>query len=291
MSCRYDEIIHFGKRVCNIAHSSSKQAVVSLRSLEEIGISITDLNPTDLRAACVALSFTLLYRGMNAVVMKDHVLLWDFTGKFLLEPPSRYFDESFDEPFPTKLHPLRGLFVSVIKSATREWELTQQEPISRWRYFQSPLGYPVALHTNPASYMVYPLLEAVTKRYLSGVLELNGYVKCEFCVKYGNKKIKYRPGRTCSSVSDMLALLQDRASSDLQRELQEIYDHIAFVTGSKRHPLDIISREWRNPSLHGEDHVPTAYGVLLNIVLLIALDYTTTRGDISNGEARSKSQA
>jgi hypothetical protein len=123
---------------------------------------------------------------------------------------------------------------------------------------------------NPSSYLVYPLLEAVLKQTLFAFLERNGSVKISFSVSSGRT---YRTRNFCSRVDHMLDLLgQQTHLSDLNHDLGLIYDHIAFLyTG--RDPVSVIAEEWRNPAIHGEDNVPTSYGIILNILLLVAMDY------------------
>ena len=200
------------------------------------------------------------------VVSQEHVVLWDTIGRYLLEPPSLYFSEKRDKPFPLDDVPLRNLFVTTIKTGMREWELRQGRPISTWSWFQMPVGSPV-ICAEPVAYLVYPLLEAVLKRRLSDHLSREGIVTKAFSVP----KRRYAVGNRCSKLDHMLALLgQNESSSILGGDLKQVLDHISFLyPGSE--PLSVIAHEWRNPAMHGQHAVSTAYGIVLNIVLLVAM--------------------
>jgi len=272
MSDRCNSIIDFCRSLSQEAHADPGGVRISLDSLTRKGFDIRGFTYDELRAACVGLTYLLLYRGMNMVVTEDHAILWDTIGRELLDPPSLYFRESHNAPFPAEYHAFRELFVTTIKTSTGEWNLFQKHTISKWKWFQMPAEYPEVHVMNPAAYLVYPLLEAVLKETLSSFIERNGIVRARFTV----------PGRTynsdgrtrCNRVDDhMLVLLgQQSHLADLNNDLSLIYAHIAFLYPG-RDPISVISQEWRNPAMHGEDNISTAFGVVLNIALFIAMDY------------------
>jgi hypothetical protein len=270
MESRYDQIINFCRKVSSDAHADPNVVKVSISSLAGLGYDIRTFSYEELRAACVGLTYTLLYKGMNMIIGEDHRLLWDTIGKYLLEPPSLYFGETDNNPFPIDYNQFRQLFVAVIKIATGEWELCQLRPISIWIWPQMPQGLPV--DANIVSYLVYPLLEAVLKETLSSYISRNGEVIQYFQVSDGREYSPTGRSKWCSKVNHMLDLLDQQTSLvDLRIDLKLIYDHIVFLYG--RDARFVIANDWRNPAIHGENNIPTAYGVLLNIILLIAMDH------------------
>jgi len=284
MSDRYEEILDFCRNVAENAHNADGSMSINPKkaSLINAGYDIQSFSYDEFRAACVGLTYTSVYARMNAVVGVDHMALWDTLGRYLLEPKSLYFNRHPDQGIPQEItsefSAFLNLFVTTIKTATHEWMLFQQEPISDWRWYKNPPGTPVG-RLQPASYLVYPLLEAVLKQSLSHYLDRDGTVTADFQI--GNTT--YSPGdgsrnkstlNRCSRVSHMLRLLdQQNDRPNLNHDLLLIYEHISSLYDGD-YATNIIANEWRNPAIHGEDHIPTAYGVLLNIVLLIAMDDT-----------------
>ncbi len=272
MSDRSDSIIDFCRSLSQEAHANAGGVRISLHSLKRKGYDIRSFTYDELRAACVGLTYSMLFRGMNMVVTEDHKILWDTIGRHLLDPPSLYFKESHNAPFPTEYRAFRELFVTTIKTSTGEWALFQKHRNPNWNWFQMPAEYSWVDSLNPATYLVYPLLEAVLKETLSLFIERNGIVKKKFTVQ---KRSYNSKGKTrCSSVDHMLDLLRQQQNlSDLNKDLSLVYEHIAFLYPGHINPTSVISQEWRNPAMHGEDNAPTAFGVVLNIALLIAMDY------------------
>jgi hypothetical protein len=283
MSDRYEDILDFCRNVTEEAQNADGSVSINPRkaSLINAGYNIQSFSYDEFRAACVGLSYTSVYRGMNMILGNDHRILWDTVGRHLLEPSSLYFNEDPNQGIPKEIteeyRAFRSLFVATIKTTTHEWMLFQQHPLSDWSGVQRPPGAPIA-RFQPAGYLVYPLLEAVLKESLSDYLDRDGTVTEEFQI---GRKRPYSPGdegrNRCSSVSDMLRLLdQQDDRPNLNHDLRLIYEHISSLYDGD-YATNVIANKWRNPAIHGENHIPTAYGVLLNIVLLIAMDDTEER--------------
>src|SRR5690606_26151529 len=154
---------------------------------------------------------------------------------------------------------------------TSEWMVYESHSISNWRWPHAAPGYP-ANSVRPGEYLVYPLLEAVLKRYLSGFIGPDGRVNRAFdlIMRCGAIK-KYRRGASISSIAILLRiLLQYSDDPDLKLELETLFTKIEEIYPSEN-AADVIYKKWRNAALHGDRHVPTASGVVLNIILLIAI--------------------
>lgn len=263
-----DEIIEFCQKYSAECHKEAGEVGISFVSIQKIGFNPVAATYDQLRGACVGLTYTLLFKGMNEFVMPDHRLLWDSVGKRLLGPPSIYFAEKEGTKFPEDLMPFRDLFLTAIKTSTREWVLCQARPISEWKWPPQESGLAL-FAVSPAYYLVYPLLEGTLKFLLSDHLKLNGLVLKEFNTGDGTK---YKEGKRCSRVEHMLDLVMQMSShKDLAEDLQLIFKHIEFLYPGRTAP-EVISQEWRNPAMHGQSNVPTAAGTVLNMVLLVAME-------------------
>ncbi|MBF6593699.1 MAG: hypothetical protein IVW51_04520 [Thermaceae bacterium] len=267
MPSRYEDIITAAADHVSKSHTS---AGIEKKPFDFLnGVPLTELNYDELRAACVASSLSLIYKGMNMIVTRSHIQLWDRIGELLLNPPSVYLGHSPAAPTFMENMLLPSLFMSTVKTAIGTWGLCRINALS-WDDESQLTTYKV----NPAEYLVYPLLEGVVKRAKSAFFNTDGIVSSGFTISYDGISRTYRTGKRCSNIGHMLALLYDTSDSQLQDELRRIFEHIAFVTG-ENHYVVIVG--WRNPALHGHFSIPTTYGVLLNIVFLIALDYAKSR--------------
>ena len=70
--------------------------------------------------------------------------------------------------------------------------------------------------------------------------------------------------------------MKQPAFAELTHDLQKIFKHIESLYPG-RDAIDVISKEWRNPAAHGQQIVPTAHGVVLNIIILLALSHIDDR--------------
>ena len=263
------EIIEFCQKYSASCHHADGRVVITPVSLEQTGFNPVEATYEQLRGACVGLTYTLVFKGMNVFVSKDHVLFWDSVGKRLLDRPSLYFGEKRGIPLSYHLRSFQSLFITVIKTMTGEWALYQCRPLSRWGWPDQQVGYPASFGADPSHYLVYPLLEGTLKFLLSDHFTLDGRVVQEFKSKDGRQ---YKKGQYCSRVDHMLDLVMQTSSySDLAQDLKLILDHIEFLYPGTT-ATSVISQEWRNPAMHGESNVPTAAGVVLNIALLFAME-------------------
>jgi hypothetical protein len=267
------EIVEFCRKYSSAAHANSGSISISPMSLADIGFNPSHATYDQLRGACVGLSYTLLFKGMNEFISNDHRLLWDSVGKRLLEG-SLYFGKQEGVPFPRHLYTFQSLFITVIKTMTREWALYQCKPISAWSWPAQDVGRPAAYAADPGAYLVYPLLEGTLKYLQPEHLKLDGEVVQTFRCSRGRE---YKKGHICSRVEDMLDLVMQTTSlKDLAEDLQLVFNHIEFLYPGKS-ATSVISHDWRNPAMHGESNVSTAAGVVLNIALLVAMEKVKER--------------
>lgn len=237
-----------------------------------LGINPNTPSKEEVRGLCVGLTFKLVHRGMNRIFTSDYVQFLDGVGKLLLAYPSKYFGEVGGEPPSDSYEALRQLFVTTLKLEMSEWSVNQNTPPS-WSW---PVHRDVgerAFSAETSSYLVYPLLEAVAKRLLKDWVSSSGKVIKEFSVpKKSGCPRKYKARGHVSAIGDLLLLIcQESEFSELGTDLGEIFKHIEALYPDEYSATSVIYQKWRNPAMHGEQHVPTATGVVLNIVILLAI--------------------
>ncbi|GAC37144.1 hypothetical protein [Paraglaciecola psychrophila] len=265
----YEKIIERYRKHSKEAHGDDGSVRISgFPKFSEFGINFSRISQEQARALLVASSFSLAYSGMNVFITEDQVRLWDAVGKHLLDPPSLYFNETNDKPFPWELSYLRTLFVTTIKTETGEWSLVQKSKLSEWNWFNATPEHPFPSHsTKPAEYFVFPLFEAVLKNFLSEYIDFSGVVKKEFR--------NYKVGQRCSNIGHLLTLMLNRSNHpSLISDSKIILELIQFIYPN-RDAAEVIANEWRNPALHGDQNVSTSSGLILNLTLLVAVNSCT----------------
>ncbi len=275
----YDKIVEH----CSGLHRTSEDGRSGsgdfLPPLKDIGVTYPRLRRDQVRGLAVGLSKALIYPGMNAVISPDHLMFWDAVGKHLLEAPSLYFherDANGVELF-LEIDHLRNLFIAVVKIESGSWAVFPYRVVSNWKWPVDRIGFP-AHGAKTTEYLVYPLLEAVLKRELPEFFSHSGKVTKEFegLQKSGDPR-PYKIGEYCSSVAHLFQqYMKQTAFAELTHDLQKIFTHIESVNPGKN-AIDIIAKEWRNPAAHGNQIVPTASGIILNIIILLALSHIDGR--------------
>ncbi len=265
----YENIINEFRKHSRKAHCDDGSVRVSnLPKFSDFDINFNRISQEQARALLVASSFSLAYSGMNVFITEDQVRLWDALGKHLLDPPSLYFNENIGEPFPWDLSYLRTLFVTTIKTETGEWALVQKSILSEWNWFNATPEHPFPSHTTkPSEYFVFPLFEAVLKKFLSEYIDFSGIVRKEFR--------NYSIGQRCSNIGHLFTLLLNRSNHpSLISDATIISELIEFIYPD-RDAAEVIANEWRNPALHGDKNVSTSSGLILNLTLLVAVNSCT----------------
>lgn len=237
--------------------------------LLENGIQFHELDFDALRAAVIGLSKVLLLPGLNTVVADDHLGLWSWCGEVLLPPEAQIFPEEQWE--------IRSLFEVAVHAALAD----AKKPVTSEEEWQEQLrvsdlqplhAQQLIRQSNLAlSYLVFPLLEALTKRACSAYVSFDGTVTAEFSVIQADGKSRsYKIGKRCSSLRDLLFLHYTTVSSPQLKTNIEDFRHNLQVLVPAQDPFDTIYL-WRNQSLHGSATSQTIGGTILNLSILILL--------------------
>lgn len=259
-------------------------------------IQLHDLNFDEFVSANINITRTLLSSGLNTIIVNDHKALWAWSAEVIM-------DIEFDL-FNHKEYEIRDLFDSCIWASLSNPHRKEPHPI-KWcemcnTYDKIPhhSKYFLNQSTLSLSYLVFPLLEALCKKYNSEYIDINGKIKKDFIIEVEDKKtIEYtinrrqrkdRKGKTktqCSSLKDLLFLLYKNANKELKKSLTEFREHL-LTLDNKQDPFKLIYN-WRNSSLHGSCSYQTIGGTLLNLSFLICLHkigtkYNDKRQDILN---------
>lgn len=234
------------------------------------GVAFHDLDYDSLRAACLGLTSVLLLPGQNTVIDHDHFAFWAWCGQLLCGGRSTYFNRTLDDAALKQLMELcvRASVVGTYRPDREGWE----EMVSADRrldvYTQAwKRGGHTAL-----SYLAFPLLEGVTKRHCSDFVSADGRVIQAWQAPQADGGPRtYQVGRRCSSLLDLLGLLQETAAdAQLRSDLGEIAAHISTFSDEGA-PGFAVLYDWRNGSLHGANLYGTVGGTVFNTALLIAL--------------------
>jgi hypothetical protein len=233
------------------------------------GFAFHELTHDELRAACLGLSTVLLHPGLNTVIDADHYWFWSWCGELFAGSRSTYF--SVDE------QELKDLFGLVVRASLAGVSGRRDQPAS-----ESATGVEQAMEPNAwllglkskvvLAYLAFPLLEGLLKKECRAFVGQDGSVVTSFSVPRpsGNART-YQPGRTCSSIRDLLLLIRNQAATpELASDLDEQESHLRAFAKPNEDGFDVIYR-WRNSSLHGAASFPTIGGTVLNTAILIAL--------------------
>lgn len=271
---------------CNSAQQPGGRIAIDGQSeqyrLLRNGLQFHELGFDQLVASISGLTKVLLLPGLNAIVDQDHFGLWSWCSEVILYRETHFFSDQEYE--------LRKLFELCIRSSLvhcrkppvskEEWQQQvqiDQQLTHNSRYFLQESSLTLA-------YLVFPLLEAISKKVCSSYVSMDGIVTAKFNIpnKVGGER-EYDPNgrwnqKQCSSIRDLLFLLYIKVSnSKLRKSLDEFRNHIATLDNSED-PFDVVYK-WRNQSLHGSTSFQTIGGTLLNLILLIAIHKISDRYD------------
>jgi len=250
----------------------------------------------ELRTALIErISDLLLQKGLATIGPADY-FLWAWSTDILLHiPPPEdlcpvYIDDSNEVD-----QEIRKLFFLGVNSALatlfvppkdkNEWRANADVRLAYDKIWYR--AHPYLINSNLAfCYLVFPLLEAVLRRACSVYVDSEGTVLTPFSVPKGtlspsvDNKLQgpftkdYAPnGRNdkCSSLQDYLLLLHnDISTQTLRDDLTSYRAHLSLIDSSQD-PYKTIYH-WRNSTLHGARNHEEIGGILLNLILLIALD-------------------
>lgn len=271
---------------CNSVQQPGGRIVIGGQSeqyrLLRNGLQFHELGFDQLVASISGLTKVLLLPGLNVIVDQDHFGLWSWCSEVILYRETHFFSDQEYE--------LRKLFELCIRSSLvhcrkppvnkEEWQqqvqIDQQLPHNS-RYFLQESSLTLA-------YLVFPLLEAISKKVCSSYVAMDGIVTAKFNIPNRAGGIKeYDPNgrwnqKQCSSIRDLLFLIYLSISNyKLRKSLDEFRNHIATLDNSED-PFDVVYK-WRNQSLHGSTSFQTIGGTLLNLVLLIVIHEISDKYD------------
>jgi hypothetical protein len=222
----------------------------------------------ELRAACIGLSTVLLRPGLNTVIDQDHFWFWSWCGELLAGPRSTYFSDDERE-----LKDLLGLAVRAALAGTYRPDDAGWEASREARRVMDPNTRQLVQDSHKVlAHLTFPLLEGLLKKECCSFVGQDGTVLRDFSVpRPSGRTHDYKIGRRCSSVRDLLVLIQDHvATPELRADLDEQKSHLEAFAQPDEDGFDVVYR-WRNSSLHGAASFPTIGGTMLNTALLVAL--------------------
>lgn len=230
------------------------------------GVVFADLDYDQLRAAAVGLTTVLLRPGLSMHPNGDHRWFWAWCTELLCGGTSTYFKGWPEQEVKALLGlccraALAGTYPPDEEGARRQIERSLSMEHNAGRFVEDA--------TSVLTYLAFPLLEAMTKRHCSEYVSMDGGVIQTFTAEPRGRE--YNVGETCSSVRDLLWLVNDSCATDeLRHDLGEVRAHLKGFAIGDEDGFDVIFR-WRNSSLHGVESLPTVGGTVLNVALLIAL--------------------
>ncbi|MBL5919819.1 hypothetical protein I7V28_01550 [Lelliottia amnigena] len=223
--------------------------------LRNNSVIIHELDFKRLMACIASTSITLAIPSQSGgiapnvtMVDKDHENVWGWCAEFVkfLRICSR---SHFVEPF-------MDLFLTCSYAACM--------PTVRRHGFITKYLDDSHLHL---SYLAMPLLEGVAKSFCAEFVAMNGDVKKPF------KKLKgeyYKENKRCSSIGDLLLLVEEIADSDLKQDIIRLNGIVeSYNPGYMAYET---IRDWRNSSLHGSQSYRTIAGITLNYSLVIIMN-------------------
>lgn len=238
------------------------------------GILMHELTIKELEVCCIELTQLLLLSGMNTIISEDHQWFWAWIGEIVNDRNINYFNKENERE-------IKELFSICIRSTLAGIEKPprdHEEALERFNYRRE---YPLENNLNELnlnkslilSYISFPLLEGILKKFCNEYVLLSGKVIKDFKVVRGSGYNKfYRNGESINSIQDLLLLaIQIVGDIHLVEDLNIILEHIARLDkGNTNDPCKIIYN-WRNSSLHGETNYSTIGGTILNIAIIIIL--------------------
>ena len=266
------------RRLCEewieAAHSGGNGSIAIGGSTEGFRLWRNDIlfHEVDLNSIRIAITYltkTLLLKGYNTIIDFDHKLLWSWLAQVSV---GNNISTTLDE------YQFNELFASVARCSmvgVRNPQETREEwdRKNQLEKLQEHNSIEMARSSNLLlSYIVFPLLEAICRRACHAYMNEVGEVTMNFSVpRKDGSAHNYKIGRKCSSLRDILFLLESYISSNTLSYLSEMKLHIQWLTESTEHPYDTIFN-WRNSSLHGNASHSTIGGTMLGWCYQITLD-------------------
>ncbi|GAA1033326.1 hypothetical protein GCM10009557_34720 [Virgisporangium ochraceum] len=228
------------------------------------GIYFHELTFDELRVAILGLTKTLLLPGMNTVVVNDHYFLWAWCAELLAGAGTNYFSHTEFELKQLSIVCNRSALSGAVSPDRRE---RYADLLQDWQ-----MGALLRDSHLILAYLSFPLLEGVLKKECSTYVSPSGEIQKNFEIEQSDGSLrKYRTGKRCSSLRDLLVLLNNEiADNNLQSDLDSLRRHLSSLASSGEDGFDLLYR-WRNSSMHGSTSFPTIGGTLLAIVSLICL--------------------
>jgi hypothetical protein len=233
------------------------------------GIVFHELTFDESRAAALGLGQVLLLPGLNTIIDSDHLFFWMWMAQVILHPDSLVFDNDHRD-----VHTLFGTATRAVMANVRPPTASRQE-----REHTVALDQFIPFHLREMrgqSHLIlaslsFPLLEAACKIACADFISLDGLVRNTFTVQRRDQSSRtYGAGQVCSSLRDLLLLLQnDVAGTELKHDLSAYSSYLESVDPSQ-HGFDLVYR-WRNASLHGAASYSTVGGSIYNLAILIFL--------------------
>ena len=266
------------RRMCEewieAAHSGGNGSIAIGGSTEKFrlwrnGIQFHEVDLNSVRTAITYLTKTLLLKGYNTIIDFDHKLLWSWLAQVTIgnNTPNMLNEYQFNELFASVARcSLAG--VRNPQDTREEWDRKNQlEKLQEHNSIEMARSSNLLL-----SYMVFPLLEAICKTTCHSYMNEVGEVIMAFSIprKNGSPRL-YGIGSKCSSLRDVLFLLESCVTGNTLSYLSEMKLHINWLTGSTEHQYDTIF-DWRNSSLHGHASHSTIGGTILGWCYQVALD-------------------
>lgn len=238
------------------------------------GIAMHELTIKELEVCCIELTQLLLLSGMNTIISEDHQWFWAWIGEIVNNRNINYFNKENERE-------IKELFSICIRSTLAGIEKpprSHYESLERFNYRKAhPLEHNLnELNMNKSlilSYISFPLLEGILKKFCNEYVLLSGKVIRNFKVVRGSGYNKlYKNGESINSIQDLLLLvIQIVGDIHLVEDLNIILEHIAMLDKENTNDPCKIIYNWRNSSLHGETSYSTIGGTILNIVIIIIL--------------------
>ncbi|HHD2754425.1 TPA: hypothetical protein ACOTG0_003280 [Clostridium perfringens] len=238
------------------------------------GIIMHELTIKELEVCCIELTKLLLLNDMNTIISQDHQWFWAWVGEIVNNRNINYFNKENERE-------IKELFSICIRSTLAGIEKpprNYEEALERFNYRKEhPLEHNLnEINMNKSlilSYISFPLLEGILKKYCNEYVLLSGKVIKNFKVVRGRRNSRlYKKGEHINSIRDLLLLvIQIAGDMQLVEDLNIVLEHIAMLNKENTNDPCKIIYDWRNSSLHGETSYSTIGGTILNIAIIIIL--------------------
>lgn len=264
----YDEYIHSVTGPNNslqIGRDSNKYRLL------ENNILFHECSYEEIQACLVYLCKTSLINNVLVATYNDHFCLWSWCINLLIERHGAYYD-SEREP------ELKMLFEMCSSAAMsiHAWDIhAPMEHVRNYAELHSARNNYFSGEFNnkkgfALSYLCFPLLESVTRKYCNEYVNYDGTIKKDFTITQNNGNSReYKTGKTISNLCHMLYLVTSTTKDEkLKKSIISACE--IFKSNNKKGFEAIFS--WRNSSLHGESNHAGIGAALFTLSLLVMLD-------------------